>query len=62
MGNSATDDASGLGVAFVFVSPGAFSQGTGASERTGTYVYENTDRGEGKVVLTYAGGGSCTPS
>ena len=56
----AHDDASGLGVAFVFVSPGEFSRGTGGSERTGTYVYENTGRSSGKVELTYAGGGMCT--
>ena len=56
----AHDDASGLGVAFVFVSPGEFSQGTGASERTGTYAYENTGRSSGTVVFTYAGGGTCT--
>ena len=56
----AHDDASGLGVAFVFVSPGEFSQGTGASERTGTYVYENTGRSSGTVELAYAGGGKCT--
>ena len=56
----AHDDASGLGVAFVFVSPGAFSQGTGASERTGTYGYENTSRSSGTVELAYAGGGTCT--
>ena len=55
----AHDDASGLGVAVVFVSPGEFSQGTGASERTGTYVYENTGRSSGTVELTYAGGGMC---
>ena len=56
----AHDDASGLGVAFVFVSPGEFSRGTGGSERTGTYVYENTGRSSGTVELTYAGGGMCT--
>ena len=56
----AHDDASGLGVAFVFVSPGEFSHGTGASERTGTYAYENTGRSSGTVELTYAGGGMCT--
>ena len=56
----AHDDASGLGVAFVFVSPGEFSHGTGASGRTGTYAYENTDRSSGKVDLTYADGGTCT--
>ena len=56
----AHDDASGLGVAFVFVSPGEFSQGTGGDERTGTYVYENTGRSTGTVELTYAGGGRCT--
>ena len=56
----AHDDASGLGVAFVFVSPGEFSRGTGGSERTGTYVYENTGRSLGTVELTYAGGGTCT--
>ena len=55
----AHDDASGLGVAFVFVSPGEFSQGTGASGRTGTYVYENTGRSSGTVELTYADGGTC---
>ena len=54
----AHDDASGLGVAFVFVSPGEFSRGTGASERTGTYVY--TDRSAGTVELTYVDGGTCT--
>ena len=48
------------GVAFVFVSPGEFSHGTGASERTGTYAYENTGRSSGTVELTYAGGGMCT--
>ena len=56
----AHDDASGLGVAFVFVSPGEFSHGTGASGRTGTYAYENTGRSSGKVDLTYADGGTCT--
>ena len=56
----AHDDASGLGVAFVFVSAGEFSHGTGASGRTGTYVYENTGRSSGTVELTYAGGGMCT--
>ena len=56
----AHDDASELGVAFVFVSPGEFSQGTGASERTGTYAYEHTGRSSGTVELTYAGGGTCT--
>ena len=56
----AHDDASGLGVAFVFVSPGEFSWGTGGSERTGTYVYENTGRSSGTVEFTYAGGGTCT--
>ena len=44
----------------VFGSPGEFSQGTGASERTGTYVYENTGRSSGTVELAYAGGGTCT--
>ena len=47
-------------MAFVFVSPGEFSRGTGGSERTGTYVYENTGRSSGTVELTYAGGGMCT--
>ena len=56
----AHDDASGLGVAFVFVSPGEFSQGTGGDERTGTYVYDNTGRSSGTVEFTYAGGGMCT--
>ena len=59
----AHDDASWLGgVAVIFVSPGAFSHGTGAGERTGTYVYQNTGRSSGTVVFTYtdAGGGICT--
>ena len=57
----AHDDPSWLGgVAVVFVSPGGFSQGTGGSERTGTYAYENTGRSLGTVELTYAGGGTCT--
>ena len=56
----AHDDASGLGVAFVFVSAGNFSQGTGASGRTGTHVYEKTGRSSGTVEFTYAGGGMCT--
>ena len=56
----AHDDASGLGVAFVFVSPGEFSQGTGGDERTGTYEYANTGRSSGTVELAYAGGGTCT--
>ena len=59
----AHDDASWLGgVAVIFVSPGAFSHGTGAGERTGTYVYQNTGRSSGTVVFTYTdgGGGMCT--
>ena len=57
----AHDDPSWLGgVAVVFVSPGGFSQGTGGSERTGTYAYENTGWSLGTVELTYAGGGTCT--
>ena len=56
----AHDDASGLGVAFVFVSPGEFSQGPGGDERTGTYVYDNTGRSSGTVEFTYGGGGTCT--
>ena len=54
------DAGSSLGVPVVFGSPGEFSQGTGGSERTGTYVYENTGRSSGTVVLTYADGGTCT--
>ena len=55
----AHDDASGLGVAVVFVSPGEFSQAPGGDERTGTYEYVNTGRSSGTVTLTYAGGGTC---
>ena len=54
------DAGSSLGAPVVFGSPGEFSQDTGASERMGTYVYENTDRSSGTVELAYAGGGTCT--
>ena len=56
----APDAGSSLGAPVVFVSPGQFSQASGASQRTGTYTYRNTGRSSGTVVLDYAGGGACT--
>lgn len=51
---------SDFGVAVVFVSPGRFSQGSGGTQRMGTYTYMSTGRSSGTLELTYGDGGRCT--
>ena len=51
---------SGFGVAVVFDPPGNFRQGSGGTQRMGTYTYMNTGGSSGTLELTYGGGGTCT--